>query len=257
MKVERGAEALRSVAGGRGVRLLDVDPDLGSALSDQELADARDHAVLPAVGLEPRPWSVKQLRGSGRARGELHGFMVIDGVLSTDAWLGGRRCVRVITEREIMLLDRSGDTSLPVGWGWSTLTAARVAILDDRLLLIAVRWPRLFSAILKRAAAQERQALLQQAISQLPRVEDRLLALFWALADRRGSVRSDGILVGLTITHQSLAEMIGAQRPTVSLGLARLLELGWLRSTADGWLIDPASRNHFPRPDQATSGTVT
>ena len=257
MKRQRADEPLRSVVGGRGVRLLDVDPDLGSDLSDHERVNAQDHAVLPALDLEPGPWSVTQLQGSGKTRGELHGFMVIDGVVSTAAWLAGRRCVRVITEREIILLARSADTSLPVSWAWSTLTAARLAVLDDRLLVIAGRWPRLFSAILKRAAAQERQALLQQAISQLPRVEDRLLALFWVLADRRGSVRSDGILVELPITHQSLAEMIGAQRPTVSLGLARLGELGWLCDTAAGWLIDPTSRNHFPRPDQATSGPAT
>jgi hypothetical protein len=37
-----------------------------------------------------------------------------------------------------------------------------------------------------RGADLTRHALLQQSISQLPRVQDRLLALMWLLADSRG-----------------------------------------------------------------------
>jgi CRP/FNR family cyclic AMP-dependent transcriptional regulator len=70
-----------------------------------------------------------------------------------------------------------------------------------------------------RGADPTRHALLQQSISQLPRVEDRLLALMWLLADSRGIVCEDGIRVPLSVTHESLAQMIGARRQTVNLGL--------------------------------------
>ena len=44
------------------------------------------------------------------------------------------------------------------------------------------RWPRLLHSVIERGAHQTRQALMQQAISQLPRVDDRLLSLFWMIA---------------------------------------------------------------------------
>jgi CRP/FNR family transcriptional regulator, cyclic AMP receptor protein len=114
-------------------------------------------------------------------------------------------------------------------------------IFDERMLVIARRWPRLMLAILERGAEQPRHALLQQAISQLPRIEDRLLALFWSIADRRGTVRPDGICVRLRVTHETLARMTGARRPTVSLGLRTLADDGLVRPDDGGWIINPES----------------
>jgi CRP/FNR family cyclic AMP-dependent transcriptional regulator len=79
----------------------------------------------------------------------------------------------------------------------------------------------------------------------LPRVEDRLLALMWSLADRRGTVRTDGVHVPLSLTHETLAQMIGARRPTVSLGLKALSEQGVLSADGDGWLIARDSLDQF------------
>ncbi|MGH2832975.1 MAG: helix-turn-helix domain-containing protein, partial [Solirubrobacteraceae bacterium] len=73
-------------------------------------------------------------------------------------------------------------------------------------------------------------------------------ALFWSIADRQGTVRADGIWVELSLTHEMLAHMVGAQRPTVSLGLARLSDSGLLHSQSEGWLINPESLDAFARP---------
>jgi CRP-like cAMP-binding protein len=97
------------------------------------------------------------------------------------------------------------------------------------------------SAILKRAGQQLQQALWQQAISQLPRVEDRLLALLWSIADRKGVVRPEGVWVPIALTHDTLGQMVGARRPTISLGLRSLTEQGLLRAEKDGWLITHSS----------------
>jgi CRP/FNR family cyclic AMP-dependent transcriptional regulator len=101
------------------------------------------------------------------------------------------------------------------------------------------------TALVIRGADQTRHALLQQAISQLPRVEDRLLALMWSLADSRGIVRSNGIHVPLALTHETLSRMIGARRPTVSLGLKTLSQRGLLSADGDGWLIARDSLDGF------------
>ncbi|MFL5863035.1 MAG: helix-turn-helix domain-containing protein [Solirubrobacteraceae bacterium] len=49
----------------------------------------------------------------------------------------------------------------------------------------------------------------------------------------------------LPVTHELLAQMVGAQRPTVSPGLTRLAEQGTVCAEPDGWLIHP---NLTPAP---------
>ena len=112
-------------------------------------------------------------------------------------------------------------------------------MLDGRLEVIGRHWLRLLTAILRPGAQQTRHALLQQTINRLPRVEQRLLALLWSIADRRGVVRCEGVLLGLDVRHETLAQMIGARRPTVSLGLRRLIDEGLITAEGDGWLLAP------------------
>ncbi|MGH2910242.1 MAG: Crp/Fnr family transcriptional regulator [Solirubrobacteraceae bacterium] len=238
-----------------GIRLLDVDPDFGTGLSPTELADVEQHVVLPTVRLERGLWEIEQLRQAPGVRGEPRGFLVVAGTVTIDLAIAGQVCTRLLTPRELVLLDGWEENSIPVRAGWSVLDSAMLAVLDHRVAIIGARWPGLMDAILKRAAQQVRHALLQQAISQLPRVEDRLLALLWSIADRQGVVRADGVWVHLPVTHATLAQMIGARRPTVSLGLRALTERGLVRSEGSGWLISPASIGEFPpadaRPDIA------
>jgi CRP-like cAMP-binding protein len=165
--------------------------------------------------------------------------------------MSGRTCTRLIGPSELLLLDGVQSDSIPVSWEWAVLAPARLALFDGRLHAIARHWPPLLSAILERAAQQTRNAFLQQPISQLPRVEERLLALFWSIADRQGIVRPDGVWLRLSATHDTLAHMVGAQRPTVSLGLTRLTEGGLLRSDGDGWLLARDSLDAFADPLQA------
>ena len=225
------------------MRILVVDPDLGGALSGDGLEEAREHAVLPAVHLDPGKLDVDRLRRSESTREPLYGFLVADGSVAAQVEMAGRTSTRLIGPGDLVLLDNAESDAIPATLEWSVLAPARLALLDARLHTIAERWPPLLSAIIHRAAQQTRKALLQQAISQLPRVEERLLALFWSIADRQGVVRPDGIWLELTATHRTLAGMVGAQRPTVSLGLARLAESGLVRPQAGGWLLAPDSRD--------------
>ena len=228
-------------SGAGGVRLLEADPDLGSGLTEDARGEALRHAVLATLVLQTGPWTLSELSSADGIHGDVHGFLVLAGAVALDADLAGRRSTRLIGPHELVLTENGDSDSLPVSWTWTALGTAELAVLDERLLVIGRRWPALLSAILTRAAQQTRQAALHQAISQLPRVEDRLLALFWALADRLGVVRADGVWLPVPATHETLARMIGARRPTVSLGLSKLAEHGWVRGEPDGWLIDRGS----------------
>ncbi len=227
------------------VRLLEADPELGARLEGEELDQARKYAMLPAVRLDEGRWNIQQLRDARGVRGEVYGFVLTEGTITIDASFAGRRAARVLDSNELILLEGWDNDTLPVRWEFTVLEASTVAVLDERLEVIARRWPSLMTALVIRGADQTRHALLQQAISQLPRVEDRLLALMWSLADSRGIVRPDGVHVPLSLTHETLARMIGARRPTVSLGLKALSEKGVLSIDGDGWLIARDSLNEF------------
>jgi hypothetical protein len=240
------------------VRLLDVEPELGRALDPRELKDARQRVLLPTVDLDAGAWDVGSLHSVPGVLGEVLGFAVLRGGIAMDVWIARRTCTRFVGAGEFVLLDEPAGDTMPVSWGWSVIVPARLALFDERLLGIGQRWPQLLRAVLRRAALQTRHALLQQAISQLPRVEDRLLALFWWIADRYGVVRPDGVWVDLPVTHDTIARMIGARRPTVSLALTTLAERGAVRSVGSGWIIEPTSLDDFARPadDQPTAAST-
>jgi hypothetical protein len=75
------------------------------------------------------------------------------------------------------------------------------------------------------------------AIVHQPRVDVRLQMLFWALADRWGTVHADGVRVPLELTHQALADLVAARRPTVSKALGDLAARSVVVWTGRHWLL--------------------
>src|SRR5918998_361959 len=57
------------------------------------------------------------------------------------------------------------------------------------------------------------------AISHHQRVDDRLMLTLWHLAERWGRVRREGIVVPLPLSHQRLADLVGAQRQSVTTAM--------------------------------------
>ena len=60
------------------------------------------------------------------------------------------------------------------------------------------------------------------AIAHHARVDKRLELLLWHLADRWGRVTPNGVALPLRLTHELLADLVAAQRPSVTLSLQHL-----------------------------------
>jgi Crp-like helix-turn-helix domain len=93
-------------------------------------------------------------------------------------------------------------------------------------------------------------------ICQLPRVDQRVLALLWLLAESWSQVTPGGVRLPLTLTHETLGAMIGARRPTVTLALRKLSKDGSIVHQDSGWLLlepppEPAATPKVPGPDVA------
>jgi CRP/FNR family cyclic AMP-dependent transcriptional regulator len=127
---------------------------------------------------------------------------------------------------------------VPFASDWEVVDRARLAVLDERFLAFAARWPMLVSAVVERTVRRSHWLGLQLAITDLRRVDQRLMLFLWHLADRWGRVGPDGVAVPLPVTHDVLAQLVCAQRPTVTSALRRLTESGQLRRRPDKtWLL--------------------
>ncbi|HET7378549.1 MAG TPA: Crp/Fnr family transcriptional regulator, partial [Gaiellales bacterium] len=190
-----------------------------------------------------------------RVAGSLIGLLVIDGVVVREVMLGPHLSAQLCGPGDLLELGSARDQRcLPALATISVPGTAVLALLDDRVLAASRRWPRLAGRLLVQAMRQIGDADAHQTISQLPRVEDRLLALFWHLADRWGRVLPDGVRIELPLTHEMIGRLIGARRPTVTLGLRALRDARLLqRQTEGAWLLAHDSWQRLTRADAERS----
>ena len=144
--------------------------------------------------------------------------------------------------------DNEGEELLPRTIEWAAATSARIAIVDQALAVRMAQWPEIFAALMDRAARRAERLVVTQAIAHLTRVDDRLLALLWLLAERWGRVVPGGVLVSLRLPHRTLAGIVGARRPSVTTALGQLMARGAIERRADGaWILrgSPPSEDHI------------
>ncbi len=213
---------------GLGVRLVDVDPDLGDALPPAEYALAREHLVVPAFDVPAGHWSPAEELSRQLA------ILVVTGLVTRDGMVLDRPDLQLFGPGDVVdaRMFAAGDAR------WRALLDTRFAVLDGRLALGCRRWPSLFAGITRRMLDGHREQHLLAAVAVLPRVEDRLLALLGHLAERWGTVSLDGLVLDLPLTHEALGRLVGARRPTVSLAIAELAAHGRVVRRGDGrWLL--------------------
>jgi CRP/FNR family transcriptional regulator, cyclic AMP receptor protein len=137
---------------------------------------------------------------------------------------------------------------------WSALARTRFAMLDQQVAVRLARYPQIHCALLERCSWRSRRLAVLQAISQLNRVDRRVLTLLWHLAERWGRVTPDGIAVPLALSHRMLGQLVGARRPTISSAFAQLADSGEVMRAADGtWLL---TGSPVGMPDAKTSNFV-
>jgi CRP/FNR family cyclic AMP-dependent transcriptional regulator len=235
-------------ADGAGIRdgrvaLLQVDPGLRAAIPTDEQAVADRVAVAPCRAVAPGPWSPQSL-GADAAFGAL----LIRGLVTHETTIAHRRSAELFGPGDLLRPWPAFDSAVPATSRWASDAGAVMALLDRRFLAAARRWPELFVVLHDRIAEQLDRAIARAAIMALPRVEQRVLGLFWQLAERWGTVRPEGIGIDLALTHELIGQLIGARRPTVSLALRPLAHDGLLQRTATGgWLLAHDSLDALPR----------
>jgi len=221
------------------VYVLDHDAGLRSVLPEPERARARQHAVAGVLELPTGDWTPEADEGSSA---EL-GLLVLEGIVIRDVMVADARCGELIGPGMLLRPHDARGTDAPMRHeiGWRVVEPTRLAMLDRRFLRVAAHWPSLITALVARATERANNLGVMVSIHSLKRVDTRLLAFFWHLADRFGKVTADGVVIPLALTHRQLALLVGAQRPSVTSALGTLSERELLRRDERGnWLLSMA-----------------
>ena len=231
--------------------LLDLDRELGHLLTEEEREE------VASIRLPLRTFGDGKADGTTSLRtdfeeAEAFGGLVITGILVHEVRLGDRTGMRLLGPGDVIASPSGPDPLVVAGTRWLPAGPVRLAMFDDRLVLALRRWPRLMVGLYARLGQQADRLTAQLLICQLPRVEDRVLAMMWLLAESWGKVTPAGTRLPLDLTHETIGMLIGARRPTVSLALRELAEQGAMVRHGSGWLLlQPTTGMSEPSPDLA------
>ena len=221
----------------RLVRVLDVDPDLGAALSPERRAEAAERLVARCVGA--RAGTVADTALSAAGPGGL-GLLVLDGVLAREILLSDNVSVELLGAGDLIQASAPDDPGrlLRSAIRWTVVEPARLAILDSRFAAELTEYPEVTSMLFSRLVERSHRLGVALAIAQLNGVDRRALALFWHLAERWGHMSAAGVELPLRLPHRIIAQMVGARRPTISSALTTLAADGKVTRRPDGgWIL--------------------
>jgi CRP/FNR family transcriptional regulator, cyclic AMP receptor protein len=208
------------------VHLLDWDEDLLATIPEEDLEIARRNLVAEVHRFDSGlTTSFEDCTDDACA-----GLLVLEGLLTRDVEFAGRRSRELLGEGDILRpRDTEKDFMPPFSSAsFSVLAPTRVAYLGEGVLRLGARWPKFVDEIVRRAMQRGRWLAIRLAIDGATRIDDRLNLFLWHAAGRWGRVTAEGVVLPLKLTHETLAELIGAQRPSVTTALTELRKAGRL-----------------------------
>src|SRR4051794_13925500 len=167
------------------VSLLDVDPTLGELLAPERRAAAR------ALRVDVRHVARGELemRRVETASPSHLGLLIVDGIVTREVILGETVSAELLGAGDLIRpwsLTGGGEL-LDTRVRWSVVSEhLRSALLDRRFAAELVGYPEVAVGLVDRLNARASRLAVTQAISQLQRVDNRLMALFTHLAERWG-----------------------------------------------------------------------
>lgn len=217
--------------------ILESDPDLAEDLSEDQLALARRQVLAEVIDCPAGAWAIGPDDFDGVAT---LGLLLIDGLLAREVTVGDYTCAELLGPGDLIQpwLRIGQEQSVATEIDWDVVEPAKLALLDRDFCERTARWPEIQAAIARRLMQRTHWLAFHLAVCGLRRVEDRLLSVLWHFADRWGTVGPDGVRLDVRLTHQTLAAVTGARRPSVTTALNRLAAEGLIRALPRSrWLL--------------------
>ena len=218
------------------VSLAEVSPDVMSSIPEA------DHAIAERALLAPRlsARDADLIEVLDAAPSDAFGFLLVDGVVLKETTLATRSALELLSAGDILapVLSEDRQYDSRAVSRYVAHTPVSLAVLGDRLRAASRRWPAVADDLHDRLARQAHRASAHLAMLHASRVEDRITLLFEDLGERCGRMTTDGVVIDISLTHDLIGRLVGAQRPTVTLALQTLAGAGSLcRVGKDRWMI--------------------
>jgi CRP/FNR family transcriptional regulator, cyclic AMP receptor protein len=217
-------------------RILDLDAELAEAVPEGQRERARAGALVRTRMLPRGRWDAI---GDYGECNDWMGLLVIEGFVARETVSEEETVSEIIGPGDLLRpWDHDGEYPIEgITTAWQVIDATTIALLDGDFARRCAAWPSLTVAILARIGRRARWLGLRLLISQVPGVQIRVFYLLWHLAERWGEP-VDGVLrIPVRLTHEHIAELIGAQRPSVSSAISALRGEGVTRLRGGGWEI--------------------
>ena len=225
------------------------DPELAQGLSSKDRGVAAELFRAEVISVNRPRWQPPDYDP-----GTTYGLLVLDGLMGRRVRVGNGVAMELLGSGDIL---RPWDE--PTLWGmippeldWRIFRPTRLAVLDERITSLIGRRSELVVTFSGRLLRRARSIAYLMAISHLTRVEGRLIATLWHIASSWGRVTPEGVTVPFRLTHEVLGEIVGAQRPSVTIAMRRLQQRRQVRRMRDGGYLligDPADWNSWTDAD--------
>ncbi len=218
------------------VEVLRLDPDLAVGIERVRLDQARRTCVAARAELPRGAWDPAI---AARPAADGFGLLVLGGFLVRRVGRAGRFGAELLGPGDLLRPWQTigSAASVPFEPVWSVAAPTELAVLDADFVARAAPWPSIAVALVDRAMLRARHLSLTMAAVQQTRVDHRLHALLWQLADRWGRIGPDGVAVEVPLTHELLGELVAARRPSVTTALTTLAAAELVERVDGRWLL--------------------
>ena len=233
---EKGQKIGRALAPLPAVSLTAAFPEIAEAIPPADRAHAEHTLIAPVLAGRD-----EDLADLFAAMGpDVFDLLIIDGVVIKETALAGRSALQLLGPGDFLAppLTTLRQTESRALSRYLAHGPVSLAAIDGRYRQAARHWPGLVDILHDRLGQQTHRASMHLAMLHLARTEDRVRLLFADLAERFGRVTADGILIDLSLTHETIGGLVGSRRPSVTLALQTLSsEALLMRVGHDRWKL--------------------
>lgn len=210
----------------------------GDKIKRSKLLDANGSVrVLPSrqIIIEPGPVDLPDLLEDERG---CFGLVVTAGLLLAELEAAHAKTAWLIGAGDVIRPWELDEFSLTRSVRWRALRPARLVRLDRNFYVRSREDPQALNGILSGAVRTGHWLLAKSLIISSPLVAERLLLMFALYGERWGRMTPNGVILELPLTHEMLASLVGARRPSVSHALRSLQRKGLLTCSSRGcWVL--------------------
>jgi CRP/FNR family transcriptional regulator, cyclic AMP receptor protein len=219
------------------VQVLQADRELGYCVPQEQRERAEVSSTARVIRVPAGRWDVTAHADDAR---DGAGLLVLSGALVRRVGHHRNFGAELLAAGDILRpWQHDGEDTgiLPFETGWRVIAPLRFAVLDGRWLGRMAPWPAIAGELVGRALERSLRLATLLAIAQQRRLDMRLRMILWKLADRFGIVTPQGVELQLPLTHEVLAYLAAARRPSVSFTIGRLAEEGHLIQDRRRWVL--------------------